>query len=64
MITACFKNQARNDDWIRGLEKAIENMHSMTKYTYEETKLFNRDIADTKKECETLEKILENKRKT
>ena len=61
VIAVCFKNQARNDDWIRGLEKAIENMQSMTKYTIEETKHFDRQISKIKKECEQLQKTIEKK---
>jgi hypothetical protein len=26
VANSCFKNPARNDEWVRGLEKAIENI--------------------------------------
>lgn len=30
VVNACFKNPAKNDDWVRSLEKAIDNMIDLT----------------------------------
>lgn len=40
VLTCCFKNPARNDEWERGLEKAIENVKSLITAEDHDIKLF------------------------
>lgn len=51
IITCCFKNAARNDEWERGLERGVENMRSMI--TQEHT-----DMNNNLKEASTLDNQL------
>lgn len=48
ILSCCFKNPARNDEWARGLEKGIENMKAMIKFELNE-------IKNASKETEILE---------
>ncbi|CAG9311031.1 unnamed protein product [Blepharisma stoltei] len=43
IISCCFKNPARNDEWVRGLEKGIENMKDMIKFELGEIKNCNKE---------------------
>lgn len=57
IVTCCIKNPTRNDEWERGLEKALENMKLLIKMELESIKTYEKETQEFEEQSKTFQNL-------